>query len=82
MGVVWRDGSRYDGFYGAVWWVRLAYRSANNFAVLLLAARLRDLPNAVLAGDNPYTPPAPDPSWAEYGNLRVVAWNGSASDIP
>lgn len=82
MGVVWGSGSRYDGFYGTVLWVLLTLRSSNNFQVLYNAASLRDLPNRVLAGDDPYTPPTPDPAWSVDADNRVMAWNGGASDLP
>lgn len=82
MGVVWRGGSRYDGFYGQVTWVRLANRSATNLGVLFAAAALRDVVDRLLAGDAPHTTPLPEIGWAEYADGRVVAWNGGASDIP
>lgn len=82
MGGVWREGSTYSGPHGEVWWIRLAHRPANNPVALYLAAFIRDVPLAILAGDDPHTTPPPDPSWAGYGEQRVMAWNGGASDVP
>jgi hypothetical protein len=82
MGIEWRTGSKYSGPYGTVYWLLLENRSSNNAQVLYLATELRNLPYRILAGDNPYTPPPPDPTWSFYVDERVVAWNGGPSDLP
>lgn len=82
MGVFGTAGSKYAGPHATVWWLLLPDRSANNVEALWLAAILRDIPAAILAGDDPHTTPVPDPGWHFYGDDRVMAWNGGASDVP
>lgn len=82
MGIVWHDGSMYIGPHGVVLWSRLANRPANNFTAMYTAAYLRLLATIVSNPDLPIVPDPPDPAWGPYGDLRVMAWNGGASDRP
>jgi len=82
MGVQRGEGSLYVGPHGIVSWLREPNRPANNFQAMYAAAWLWNLAYRV---DNPEletSPPDPDPSWAPYGDLRVMAWNGGKADTP
>jgi hypothetical protein len=80
MGVVWRTGSAYYGTGFAVFWLLLKNRSADNPVSLGTAAILRFFPTQLNTPDEELPTPDPDPSWALYGNFRVVAWNGGKAD--
>jgi hypothetical protein len=82
MGIVWKSGSLYVGPHGAVFWMAQPNRSANNYVSLATAAYLRFFPTQINNPELDLPTPDPDPSLAPYGDLRVMAWNGGASDTP
>jgi len=82
MGIVKLGGSEYSGFYGTVFWSRLALRSSNNFSVLGRAAVLRDIVSRLLDPSPAHVQPLPNPAWCDDADGRVMAWNGGPSDIP
>jgi hypothetical protein len=82
MGIVWREGSLYPTSGGAVFWLRLKNRPANNFVSMYTAAHLRFFPTQINNPDLPLETPDPDPAWAAYGDVRSVAWNGGKADGP
>jgi len=82
MGVEWRDGSLYIGPHGAVFWLRLQNRSANNVYSMYTTASVRELATRINNPDLIFPVPDPNPAWAPYGDLRVMAWNGGTADAP
>lgn len=82
MGIERGAGSLYVGPHGVVLWLLLANRSASNRVSLLTAAYLRFFPTQINNPDLDLQTPDPDPAWASYGELRVVAWNGGKADRP
>lgn len=82
MGVVWLSGSRYDGPFGRVCWLRLSNRHASHVRPLTTAAFLWNLPTRVNFPDLNIPPPEINFGLAPYGNERVMAWNGGKADRP
>lgn len=82
MGVIWRGFAAYTGPFGVVLWFTEPNRPANNFVSMYTAAYLRFFPSQINNPDLPLETPEPDPGWAPYGDLRVMAWNGGKADAP
>ena len=82
MGIVKLGGSEYSGYYGTVFWSRLALRSSNNASVLGRASVLLDIVSRLLDPSPDHVQPPANIAWCDDSDGRVMAWNGGPSDIP